>query len=83
MFETLGRDATNDAAHGGRSSQRDGTHVGILGQWRAYVWTESSDDVDDAFGQASVGEGANQIERGERSILRRLDDAGVAANDGG
>ena len=83
MFETLGGDAADDAADGGRSGERDGAHVGMLGERRADFGAESGDDVDDAFGQAGVGQRAHQIESGERSVLRGLDDAGVAADDGG
>src|SRR5271165_1572382 len=83
MLETFCGDAADDAAHGGRSGERDGTHVGVLGQRRADFRAESADDVDDALGQARVGEGAHEIEGGERRILRGLDDAGVAADDRG
>src|ERR1017187_82936 len=83
VFESLGRDAAYDAADGGRSGERDGAHVGVLGERSAYVRAEAGHDVDDAFGKAGVGEGANQVERGEWGVLRGLDDAGVAADDGG
>ena len=81
MLETLGGDAADDAAYSRRSGQRNGANVGMLGDRRSDFRAESGHDVDDALRQARVGEGANQIESGERSVLRGLDHAGVAADD--
>src|SRR5271165_1973845 len=52
-------------------------------QWCAYVGAISGDDVDHAFRNAGISESANQVECGERRVLCRLDDAGIAANHGG
>src|SRR5208282_3983516 len=83
MFKALGRDATHDAAHGRGSGQRNSADISVLGQWCAYVGAISGDDVDHAFRNAGISESANQVECGERRVLCRLDDAGIAANHGG
>jgi hypothetical protein len=55
----------------------------MLGERRADFGAEAGDDVDDAFRDAGVGQRLHQVEGGERSVLRGLDHAGVAADDGG
>ena len=81
MLEALGSDAADDSAHSGRSRQRNGANVAVLGDRRADFSAKSGHDVDDALGQASVGKRANQVEGRKRRVLRRLNDASIAADD--
>ena len=83
VLEALGGGGANDAADCGRSGQRDGADFGMLHQRPADLRTESGDNVDHAFGHAGIGQRAHQVESGKRRVLRRLDHAGVAADDGG
>src|ERR1700686_4818891 len=54
----------------------------MLSERSADFGAESGHDIDYAFGNAGIGQGLNQVEGGERSVLRRFNYAGVAANDG-
>ena len=83
MLETLRGRGANDAADRGRTGQRNGPHLRMLHQRPAHLRTESADNVDHAFGDARIGQRAHQVVSGERRVLRRLDHAGVAADDGG
>src|SRR5207302_2934125 len=56
VLETLGGDAADDAAHRGRSRQRNRTNVGMLGERSPHIRAKSAYDVDDALGQARVGQ---------------------------
>ena len=83
MLEALSGDAAHDATNCGRAGQRDGAHVAMLGERRPYLRAEAGHDVDDAFGKSGIDQRANQVEGRQRRVLRGLDDAGVAADDGG
>ena len=83
MLEALGRDAAYDSTYCGRSGQRYGANLRMLGDRRADFGAESGDDVDHALGQPRVGQCSHEIESRERCVLRGLDDAGVAADDCG
>src|SRR5580698_2105697 len=82
MFEALGCDLAYNSAYGAGSGQRNGFDVGMLRQRAAYFGAETSDDVDDAFGQAGVDQGADEVKSGKRGVLSGLDDTSVAADDG-
>ena len=83
MLEGLGRRGAHDSADFRRAGERDGADHRMLGQRRADFRAEAGHDVDDAFRDAGVGQRLHQVEGGERSVLRRLDHAGVAADYGG
>src|ERR1019366_6131574 len=83
VLEALGRRGPHDSADLRRARKRDGTDHRMLGQRRADFRAEAGHDVDDAFRDAGIGKRLDQVEGGERSVLRRLDHAGVAADDGG
>ncbi len=53
---------------------------GMAGEQPAGVG-EALDDVEDAVGQAGLGEDLGELERGERRQLGRLEDHGVAAGE--
>ncbi len=55
----------------------------MLGERRADFRAEAGDDVHDALGNAGVDERFDEIEDGERRVLRGLDDAGVAGDERG
>src|SRR6202140_4141180 len=79
-LKALGRGRTHDASHCARTSQRNGAHVGVFGEWRANLGAESRNDVNYALRQASIIEHANKIESRQRSILRWLDDTSISAH---
>ena len=81
VLEALGRGRAHNLADRRGTGQRNGANRRVLGERRAHFGPESGDDVDDALGYARIGQRLHQVESGKRSVLRGLDDAGVAADD--
>ena len=69
----------------GREAAGERHHVDarIRDEWYADVGTGPEDEVDDAVRQARLGEQSDQLDRGQRRDLARLDDRGVAGCEGG
>ena len=55
----------------------------MFDQWGAGFGSKTSDDIDDAVGQSGLHQHLDQMEGGERRVLRRLDHAGVSADQRG
>ena len=54
----------------------------MLDHRRAHFAAEAGDDVNDARGNAAVGQRLHEVQRRERRVLRRLDHRGVAGDQG-
>ena len=74
------RDADAGLAGAGEG---DDAHVGMRHERLAGVLAEAVDRVDDAVGESRVGEQLDEALRQQRRVLRRLEDDGVAADEGG
>ena len=82
VLETLGCGNTHGAAHFSRTGERDGAHVRMFGQRRAYAGAKATDDIDYALRHACIGKRAHQVEGRHRSVLGGLDHTRIPANNG-
>src|SRR5450755_827356 len=73
-------DRSTGHATPGKGHEIDG---GALGQGRANPLARAEEQVADARGQARLGQQAEQVDRGQRRDLGRLEDEGVARSEGG
>src|SRR5579884_2511643 len=83
MLEGPGSGRADGSSNRARSGKRNRTNLGMFEQWRTGFGSVTSDDIDDAFRNPGISQNPNQIESRKRSVLRRLDHAGVAADKRG
>ena len=81
-LEGLGGGAGHRLAAADRSGERDHGDVGVFGEPGADHRAVAGHDVDDT-GRQDVGHELGELQRGERGLLRRLDDQGVAGGQDG
>lgn len=80
---TLGSGLQDGTANEGRASEGNLVNVHVGGDGSTSSATETRDDVDDAGREASLNDQLGGIQTRQRSLLRSLDDDGVAGSDGG